>query len=257
MSYENNIMRAEVDALRLVKANTEVPVPEVYFYDDTHSICSSDYFFMEKLTGESFSRMRFSGSMPEEDQNRILYAVGHYNKEINTVHGSCFGYIGQNEKQGLNWKKTFLAMIADVLTDGEKIKISLGIPYDEVRDLVDKASFALEQVTVPQLVHWDLWEGNVFVKDGGISGIIDLERALWGDPLMEYFFRLHSYNPSFVKGYGRDLREEAPVRALLYDIYLYLIMVIETKYRNYPDDWQYQFASKNLKIVIDKLRELL
>jgi aminoglycoside phosphotransferase (APT) family kinase protein len=148
-------------------------------------------------------------------------------------------------------------MIADVLTDGEKIKISLGIPYDEVRDLVDKASFALEQVTVPQLVHWDLWEGNVFVKDGGISGIIDFERALWGDPLMEYFFRLHSYNPGFVKGYGRDLREEAAVRALLYDIYLYLIMVIETKYRNYQDDWQYQFASKNLKIVTDKLKELL
>ena len=148
-------------------------------------------------------------------------------------------------------------MLEGVLTDGESIKISIGIDYGEVRTLIDKASFALNQVKQPIFVHWDLWDGNVFVKDGKVSGIIDFERAIWGDPLMEYFFRAHCYNENFNTGYGADLREEAPIRALLYDLYLYLIMVIETKYRNYPDNWQYHFATKELKIAIDKLKELL
>jgi aminoglycoside phosphotransferase (APT) family kinase protein len=122
---------------------------------------------------------------------------------------------------------------------------------------MEKASFSLEEITTPRLVHWDLWEGNVFVKEGKITGIIDFERAMWGDPLQEYFFRLHCYNKSFTDGYGRDLRAEAPVRALLYDIYLYLIMVIETKYRNYPDDWQYNFATENLKQAVEQLKKLV
>ena len=28
-----------------------------------------------------------------------------------------------------------------------------------------------------------MWEGNIFVKDGEISGIIDWERAMWGEPV--------------------------------------------------------------------------
>jgi len=257
MLYENNIMRAEVDALRLVKANTTLPVPKVFFYDDTHSICSSDYFFMEKLSGKSFSKMRFEEGMPEDQIENILNEIGRYNAEMNKIKGTCFGYIGQKEKQGLVWRDVFQSMMADILTDGERVEISLGIRYREARKLIDRASFSLDQVTNPQFVHGDLWEGNVFVTDGKISGMIDFERAIWGDPLMENFFRLHCRSASYAKGYGRDLREEAPIRALLYDMYLYLIMVIETKYRNYPDDWQLQFATKELMKTVNKLNELL
>ncbi|MDF2537275.1 MAG: aminoglycoside phosphotransferase [Herbinix sp.] len=257
MTYEDNMMRAEVDSLRLVKANTSLPVPEVYYYDDSHNICTSDYFFMEKLPGESFSKLRFEGGMPEDEVNQILYQIGRCNVEMNRITGDRYGYLGVRENQGTSWRDTFLSMAANVLADGEKIDMNLGISYDEVRDLIDKASFALDEVKIPQFLHGDLWEGNVFVKDGKITGFIDFERALWGDPVMEYFVRLHCHNQSFDEGYGKKLRKEAPIRALLYDMYLYLIMVIETKYRNYPDDWQYGFATKNLGDTVEQLKRLI
>jgi aminoglycoside phosphotransferase (APT) family kinase protein len=256
MSYENNIMRSEVDGLRLVKEKTAVPVPKVLFYDDTRSICDADYFFMEKLEGESFYKLKSNG-MPQEEVEMILEEVGRLNHEMNQIKGNIFGYIGQEEKQGASWKETFLSMIFDILADGEKIEISLGMDYDKVRSLLEKASFALEPIQQSVFVHWDLWDGNVFVKDGKITGIIDFERALWGDPLMEYYFRHSSYNKDFIRGYDTDLRAEAPIRALIYDIYLYLIMVIETKYRNYPDDWQYNFATKELYIAVEELNKLV
>jgi aminoglycoside phosphotransferase (APT) family kinase protein len=255
MSYEKNIMKAEVDGLQLVKKHTTLPVPEVLYYDGSRSLCNAAYFFMEKLEGESYFKLR-SNHMEQEEQAKILRETGCLNHEMNQITGTGFGYIGQAEKQGSNWKETFLSMVYEVLTDGEKIKIGLGVEYEEVRKLLEKASFALEQVKQPVFVHWDLWDGNIFVKDGRITGIIDFERALWGDPLMEYYFRHHCNNQDFIKGYGEDLRAKAPIRALIYDIYLYLIMVIETKYRQYPDDGQYNFATKELKIAMDQLKAL-
>lgn len=256
MTYEQDMMKAEVNALRLVKDKTKVPVPAIIFYDDTHSICDVDYFFMDKLPGDSFYKLRCNG-MAQDKQDSILTEIGRYNAEMNQITGAVYGYIGLEDKQGANWKDTFLSMMKDILADGEKVEIGLGFGYDEVRKLLEKASFALEEVKQPSFVHWDLWDGNVFVQEDKISGIIDFERAIWGDPLMEYFFRAHCHNENFIKGYGLDLRKEAPVRALLYDMYLYLIMVIETKYRNYSDDWQIHFATEKLAIAVNELKKLL
>jgi aminoglycoside phosphotransferase (APT) family kinase protein len=256
MSYEKNIMKAEVDSLRLIREKTDVPVPQMLFYDDTRTICDADYFFMEKLEGDSFYKLKCNG-MSQEEQDRILCEIGCLNRKMNQVTGQGYGYLGQPDKIRTNWRETFLSMISDVLSDGERVEISLGMSYRELRNLIDKAGDALEQVGKPSFVHWDLWDGNVFVKDGRITGIIDFERALWGDPLMEAYFRSHSYHDKFNDGYGENLRAKAPVRALLYDIYLYLIMVIETKYRNYPDDGQYHFAVNELKASVEKLSKII
>jgi Predicted aminoglycoside phosphotransferase len=256
MSYEKNIMKAEVEGLRLVKEKTKLPVPEIFYYDNSGSLCGADYFFMEKLYGESLYKLKGNG-LAQDKYDEIVRETGKLNREINQIEGSSFGYFGQPEKQGSCWRVTFLAMLEDVLADGENIEISLGVEYDTVRDLIEKAAFSLEEVKKPVFVHWDLWDGNVFVKDDKVSGIIDFERSLWGDPLMEYFFRRNARSNAFMEGYGDDLRKAAPVRALLYDMYLYLIMVIETKYRKYTDDWQYNYAVNELQAAIGELKTLL
>ena len=257
MSYEENIMKAEVEALTLVKKNTRVPVPEVLYYDDSHSICDADYFFMEKIEGDSFFQQKNKGLVPFEVQNSIYSQMGCYNYELNQIKGELFGYLGTPKKQGRNWRETFLTLQENVLQDGERIGINLTVPYDKLRTYIHKASYSLDEVTEPSFVHWDLWDGNVFIKENKISGIIDFERAMWADPLMEFNFRSHIKIKDFYEGYGRYLREEAPVRALLYDIYLFSIMVIETKYRGYPDQWQYNFASKQLRQVMEELEKVI
>ena len=44
LRYEKNILQAEVEALRLVKQQTQMPVPQVYFHDDSFSLLPSPYF---------------------------------------------------------------------------------------------------------------------------------------------------------------------------------------------------------------------
>ena len=48
---------------------------------------------------------------------------------------------------------------------------------------LDKTVF--DEVKEPSLVHWDMWEGNVFVKEKHVLGIIDWERAMWGEAFMD------------------------------------------------------------------------
>jgi Phosphotransferase enzyme family len=55
-----------------------------------------------------------------------------------------------------------------------------------IREAVRTTSAALDDVRTPVLVHFDLWDGNILLDriSGSveIGGLIDAERAFWGDP---------------------------------------------------------------------------
>ena len=58
LRYEKDIMRAEVEALRLVRARTAVPAPEVYAYDTSRRLLESDYYLMEFVPGIAFHKLK-------------------------------------------------------------------------------------------------------------------------------------------------------------------------------------------------------
>ena len=93
-----------------------------------------------------------------------------------------------------------------------------------------------------------MWEGNVFVKDGHVSGIIDWERALWGEPFMDDRFRMHNRGKHFLEGFGQTSFSEDELKRLSwYDIILYLTMMIEVYYREFDDKGQYFWAREMLE----------
>jgi hypothetical protein len=82
-------------------------------------------------------------------------------------------------------------MVEALLEDAERWQSPLDAPPAEIRRFVAEGGDALEEVTEPRLVHFDLWPGNIFLDpadDGSharITGLIDHERAFWGDPAAE------------------------------------------------------------------------
>jgi aminoglycoside phosphotransferase (APT) family kinase protein len=76
-------------------------------------------------------------------------------------------------------------MVEDVLRDGERRRVELGWDYDVIRAVMAEHSDNLDEVTESAYVEWDLWDGNVMIRDGVIVSIIDHERAFYGDPLIE------------------------------------------------------------------------
>ena len=247
LRYEQNVMRAEVDALKLVKDNTGVPVPRVLFYDAAGTYCDSEYFFMEKIRGVDFNSLLSGLSAGQTGQ--IIKRIGRLNREINEVKSDKFGYPAQAKRQTGSWKAAFAGMVSDILADGEEAGIKWPVPYHEIENIAASFIYACDDVTTPRLIHWDLWPGNVLIDNGNITGIIDFERALWADPLMEYYFRKHALNRDFIDGYGLDpslLDKNAKIRLALYDLYLAIICVVEYYYRRYNGVSQYAWRERQL-----------
>ena len=242
LAYEKNLMETEVASLRLVEGNPAIPAPKVYFFDQARDLCDSDYFFMEKLPGENFERLR--DSLPPETRAAISFCIGEIVRAINGYAGKgYFGYPGNPALRGECWKAAFLKMIHSVLEDGCRRNAVYGYGYDEIRAAIEKHAPALEAVTAPVLVHWDVWDSNILVNEGRISGIIDFERALWGDPLMEAQFRpiFGEAVTASMRGYGKTaLTFEEEQRSRLYTLYLGLAMNTECYYRHYENDSIYK-----------------
>jgi aminoglycoside phosphotransferase (APT) family kinase protein len=246
LSYEKDIMRAEVGALRLVRAAGGIPVPEVYSYDESLQLIPCPYFFMEKIEGEPYSDVK--ESLSPEQRSSIEYELGLYQRLINEIKGPVFGLFGADPAGGgMAWRETFKAMLLNVLQDAVRLDAALPASLPEIEQALGRYLPALDAVTQPRLVHWDLWNGNIFVQDGRIVSIIDWERAMWGDVLLEYYFRHFENSEAFYEGYGTAFSSpDELLRKRLYDLYLDLIMVIECYSRQYKDENHVNWAHENL-----------
>jgi aminoglycoside phosphotransferase (APT) family kinase protein len=255
MLYEKNIMATEVASMRLVRQNPSIPVPEIYFFDDAHDLCDSDYFFMEKIHGDNLERVK--ANLSPETQEAIELRIGEIIREINSFPGTYFGYDGNPDLRANTWKEAFIKIVESVLEDAAGKNVVFDCSYDEIRATLLKHAPALEEITAPCLVHWDAWDLNFFVKEGRITGIIDFERALWAEPLMEAQFRQFGGGgvTNSMRGYGKTSFTSAEEqRNHLYSLHLALVMNTECFYRNYDTDFVYNISKLLLGTTMDWLK---
>lgn len=255
MRYEKNLMRAEVDTLNMIKEKTNVPVPKVYLYNSERDIIDNEYFFMEFINGIPLNKLK--NSLSDENKEKIYKQIGVYTRQINNICGECFGYISQGDRQFENWFDAFTALVEDVLIDGQEASVELPVSYEKLSGIIGSGKDILNNIVKPSLIHKDLWAGNIFIDPISfeVTGIVDCERALWADPMMDFVFGYLEDKDGFNEGYGRNkaATDEEQCRKSLYRLYLYLILIIECKYRLYPKDDQEKWGRKMLEKELKNL----
>ncbi|MFZ4142197.1 phosphotransferase family protein [Streptomyces griseoincarnatus] len=182
---------------------------------------------------------------PAGEEREVLRGeLGRQVARLHRVTGTAFGYpTGALGPLAPDWRTAFTAMTDAVLADARDHRPWLPLPVDEVAAVFRAAAPALDAVTVPVLVHFDLWPGNILVEraapDGParIGGLIDGERMFWGDPLADFaslaLLDDIRRDDAFLAGYAEEagpalLDEDARLRLALYRAYLDLIMLTET-----------------------------
>jgi aminoglycoside phosphotransferase (APT) family kinase protein len=251
MTYERDLMATEVATMRLVKSDPAIPVPAVLFHDDSRRLCDAPYFFMEKVAGTNLDHVR--KILAPDEASAIDRHVGEVVRAINGFRGEWFGMPGHPELRASTWREAFGRIVESVLQDGARRDVAYPRPADEIRALLRRHGPALDEVREPRLVHWDGWDKNFFVADGRVTGLIDFERALWADPLMEAQFRALSWGgvSDALRGYGRTGFSDAElVRNRLYTLHLALVMHTECFYRLYPDD---QVLNGSRRMLVENL----
>jgi aminoglycoside phosphotransferase (APT) family kinase protein len=258
LRYEKDILRAEVESMSLVRRQTGVPVPEIFCFDSSRQLLPSDFFIMAFNPDTPYHKLR--ASLPPETQAQIEREMGRLTRMISTITNDRFGYWSQPEAAGVSWRDCFTHMVNGVLQDGIDLDVKLPLPYEEVYRRMETHFDALEEVTTPRLVHWDLWDGNVFVNPVShqVTGLIDFERVMWADPLIEAIFgNLNPDSPASL-GYGGEVlrTENERRRRMLYNAYLFLIMIIEVDYRHYDNDWQINWATERFNELMPQFSNL-
>lgn len=254
LTNEINLMEAEIRAMELIYDRTDIRVARVYKYDTSKELCSGDYFFMEKLEGVSM--MSLNGSLDKETYAGLSQETGMVQKKLSEIRGDKFGMLGDDSHKFDTLFEFVYYLINNVLTDAEKKDVVIGVPKTHILDALLKDKEIFDEVKEPVLIHWDMWDGNIFVKDGHICGIIDWERAMWSEPLMDDRFRNHNRNADFIRGFGiENLTACEMQRIYWYDVFLYLTMMTEVTYREYEDDGQYRWVKPMFDEAWKKINE--
>lgn len=246
-SNEINLMRAEVQAMELVRRNCTFKVADVQYYDTSHELCDGDYFFMEKLQGKNYCSVK--EQLSENDISRINEEIGIISRQLTEIRNDEFGFLGDTRRYPSLFEFTKV-MLMNLIKDAEQRDIDIAYDAASYLKQLENDVTAFEGIASATLVHWDLWEGNVFIDNGHVSGIIDWERALWGEAFMDDRFRYHNREKCFLTGFGKTSFSENEIKRMKwYDIILYLTMMIEVYYREYEDKGQYLWAKDMLMEV--------
>jgi aminoglycoside phosphotransferase (APT) family kinase protein len=257
LTYEKDVLRAEVETMKLVAADPEIPVPRIIFADFSCTHLPYNYYFMDFIGGTTWDKIR--DSLSGEQNNIIEYQLGQITARINAFEYTAFGYYAYG-REFEHWLDAFRWMCTLLFADAKRYQIELELSEQELFDKLDEHRAIFAEVVRPQLVHWDLWAGNILVVFDGdtprIAGIVDFERALWGDPLMESYPGRLGGIPSYIAGYGEDIlsKQSQRLRRIFYNIYLDLIMIIEDGPRQYDNKGSVKWAQARLQQDIAMLR---
>lgn len=272
LRYEHNLLATEIQVLGLL-ARAGIPAPRVLAQAPGCSFFDHPYFIMEHVPGITLSARRQElearqkatpdDPRPAARQQFWDQTCGRLQARINQLQPAS----------PATWPEAFGRMVGQLLDDAADAGIRLSFSPTALRDRLDQAGPALARVRRPALVLWDLHDGNLLVNDppagpeaaDRITGVLDCDRALWGDPLLECWFRTLWGGPSphFVSAWLDQLaclgagqlqaihrshpgepdqettaagflaRAEVLERLHLYDLYLALVMRVEAVYRGY------------------------
>lgn len=233
LTNEVNLMQAEVAAIKLAHEHHLPFVAQVQYADFTRTHCSGNYFFMDCLPGQSLNSCR-SEYTPEAFAH-MMKQVGAFQRKTKAIHGHMFGLLGDDRRFDSQYE-LMVYLFRNVLHDAAQMQVDLGVSAEEILTQLAKDRPVFEDVKTPSLVHWDMWEGNIFVEHGELCGVIDWERAMWADPLADDRFRRHNRHPAFLEGFGQTEFTTAELQRMAwYDLFLYATMITESFYRQYDN----------------------
>ncbi len=257
LTYEKNMMETEVQVMRMVEENTCVPVPHIIAFDCSKTIIDSPFFLMEYLEGEPFNKLydKFS----DEILLGIHKKVASYAKEIHQVKAPFFGLLNQTSCQFQTWYPCFVKLMKDLFDDLSRKDYVVPFSEDEIMNILFENQEAFMEVKEPVLLHKDIWDGNVFVReDGTISGLIDFERAIYAEPLLDLVCSMKEETVHYIRAIGlsEDFTENEKIRIAFYRFYLFFMMSIEIPYRKYSDQGFIDWIEKVMREHYQALKKL-
>jgi hygromycin-B 7''-O-kinase len=236
-------MEKEVYAYKLIEP-LKLPTPKILVADDSHKIIDANYILMTKVEGKAIKGQK----LPKSKIAIIYEQMGNYLRILHSQHSSQFGYItkGIDHPHKTN-EEYMLFQFKKKIKQYKEFKGSAKVAQ-EIMKYVTKRKSLLTSCKMASLCHNDYHSGNVLMKGKKVTGIIDVENMVAGDPMFDiaktfyYDIRGDSLKErAFLQGYGKlpkDWKERVDIYKLYHALELW--------------DW---FASIEQKELLEKIHE--
>jgi aminoglycoside phosphotransferase (APT) family kinase protein len=187
-------------------------MPKTILADFTHHIVVRDYVLQTFLEGERWSDIE--DELTEEENVDLWQQCGEIVKQIHETTGEHFGYPYPGRRFAI-WHDVILDRFSRIAQSLNEYDAEIPA-FATITKLVNSNPLIFNEVQAPRLLHGDLWTFNLLVRrENGrpvISGVLDTERAWWGDPLADWIMfclsirngeeEWHDRIAAFHKGYA-------------------------------------------------------
>jgi aminoglycoside phosphotransferase (APT) family kinase protein len=218
---ERNLMRNEHASLPFLAPISPL-LPRILMADFTHQILERDYLFQTYMEGEQWAQVM--GTFTSEEKKALWRQLGSITKKIHAVQGHHFGNSALDSHFS-SWSLTVMDWLMSIIRDLEEAQLNA----TDVRSLLNIAQTnqrLLDEITLPLLLHGDLWTVNILVTRGEegpqIVAVLDSDRTSWGDPMADWTMFLLYRNAgtevdAFWETYGQPEKNlGAQFRMLIY-----------------------------------------
>jgi hygromycin-B 7''-O-kinase len=228
-------MRKEAFVYGILAADgPRLPIGQVLLADDSKDLVPQNVLLMTKLPGQHVYSL--VSELTDEDLRSIYREIGALLRRLHDNRLPLFGYIGVDGiGEGFSTNQAYMEH-----QFGRKLEQFQQLGGDKrlhrrIERFVEDGNHCLADCTTPTFCHNGCHEGNVLiVRDTAgwrISGLLDLENALAGDPLMD-ISKTYSYSSrrddstlaALTEGYGEmrsDWREALNVYLLYHALELW------------------------------------
>ena len=222
-------MQKEVTVTGLIRDRLSVPAPRILFADDSKRLLRLNFILMIRLDGSILGQLEKTLAL---EQRATAYAqIGQLLREFHRIPMEAFGYIGPT---GI-W--TVHSTNHDYLTHQFQRKLrefaerggDAALAQRVAGHVAERAEL-FRNCSQAVLCHNDLHAGNLLATIGSeglrLTGVMDFEGALAGDPLMDVAKAIYYLDKecrrALLDGYGALHREHWSETLDLYHLYFVL-----------------------------------
>jgi hygromycin-B 7''-O-kinase len=224
-------MRKEANVLALVQNRLSVTAPRVLLADDSKRLLDLNFILMSKLEGTLLGLGGLEPILTSQQLESAYVQIGRLLREFHRIPMKAFGYIGADglmKEHATN--RAYLSFQFD-----RKLKEfcdrggAAGLAQ-QTAESAARWSHLLDECTRPVFCHNDLHAGNLLAEMENaavrLTGVLDFEGALAGDPLMDVakaiYYLPEQTRRALLKGYGDVGRPHWSQTLDLYHLYFVL-----------------------------------
>lgn len=255
LDYERTMMLAEPVIYDLI-SRAGVPTSHVFCVDGSKSIIDRDYMIINYIDAVPMS----DPSVPAGERPQLMREIGRYTALMHGISGDKFGRIMPDGtvSGSESWAEVFGELLVETFAKSCEAEIISSADVDLAMGCYAGHSEVFDEIRSPVLVHNDIWDPNILVKekDGAwqIEAIIDADRAIFADREFEFVIWDES-DKDLLLGYNRplDTSESAVLRRKYYRMQLY--MLYAWFYLVMKPNPSFQATAK--KIAMDTLQDIV